>query len=228
MVDEDYFIFKNKSSLNLDIVIEDGTMSPIQDAEREVEILEIPGRDGFLTVDKGRRKPVTKVVSGVLLNGNNKYIVRDWLKGNGKLMLSNDEGVFYKASIIEAPIFTDHWSKGWNIDIEFLCQPYGYLHEGQNTITINTKGTEIHNNYEESQPYFKITGSGKVDLFINNNKIILDLDEYVEIDSELKESWKNSLPKPFKGSFPVFKQGVNTITWDGNINNIEVIPRWRK
>lgn len=228
MVGEDYFIFKNKNSLSLDIVIEDYTMPPVQDAEKEVEILEIPGRDGFLTIDKNRRKPTTKVVSGVLINEDNKYIVRDWLKGSGKLMLSNDEGVFYKASIIKPPLFPDHWNKGWNIEIEFLCQPYGYLPEGQNTITINTKGTEIHNSYEDSQPYFKIIGSGNVDLFINSNKIILDLDGYIEIDSELKESWKDSLPKPFIGSFPVFKQGANTITWGGNISSIEVIPRWRK
>lgn len=226
---ESFFIFKDKNSLDYNIVIQDEDMPIIQAPERDIEVRDdIPGRDGFLTFYKNRMKPVDKSITGILIDESRKEQVYEWLQGAGELILSNDNDVFYKTSIINQPEFNHHWTHGWEFEVAFKCQPYRYLHAGKNTINIINNNTTLYNEYEETKPYLKIFGNGQVDLFINNDKIILNLDGYVEIDSELMESWKEHQAKPFKGKFPTFKHGESIITWDGNISKVEVIPRWRK
>lgn len=59
--------------------------------------------------------------------------------------------------------------------------------------------------------------------------IISDLDEYIEIDSELMNCFKDNVLKndTVKGAeFLVFKPGVCTINCTGYVTRIEVIPRW--
>lgn len=224
-----FFIFKNKSSKYLDIVIKYEWLPPVVRARDEVEIIEVPGRDGYLTIPKDRKEPVIKKVKGILINEDKKVEVRRWLQGKGKLILSNDRDVFYFAQIINPVEFYDYWTYGWEFEIEFLCQPYGYLHEGQRVVTINKQKTVLHNPTDEvAKPLIKIYGSGDVDLIINNNINKFNIDGYVEIDSELMESYKDNSLVVFAGDFPKLKAGENVISWNGAVEKIEIIPRWRR
>lgn len=59
--------------------------------------------------------------------------------------------------------------------------------------------------------------------------MISDLDEYIEIDSELMNCFKDTILKndKVKGTeFPVLQPGVCTINCTGDVTRIEVIPRW--
>ena len=84
-------------------------------------------------------------------------------------------------------------------------------------------------------PYIKICGSGTVRLMITPGGqstatwLLSDVDEYIEIDSELMNCFKGTVLKndTVKGTeFPVFKSGVCTISCTGDVTWIEVIPRW--
>lgn len=165
----------------------------------------------------------------MLLDENRKTAVRKWLKGEGRLILSNESDVYYDARIIKSVAFKDHWNGGWEFEVELLCQPYGYLHRGDNLITINAKNTILHNPTEEtSKPLIKIYGSGVVDLIINNKIHKFNINDNVTVDSELMESYKDTSLVTFTGDFPTLKPGPNNITWDGTVTKIEVIPRWRR
>lgn len=224
-----YIIFNNKNSLDFNIIIDEEWLPPIQDAQDEIELISVPGRDGYLTINKGRKEPVTKKVSCVLLDKDRKNEVRRWLKGNGRLILSNENDVFFNAKVINSVEFMYHWSGGWIFEIEFLCQPYGHLHTGDNLITITTKNIVINNPTDEiSNPLIKIYGTGPVDLIINSKIHKFNINEYVEIDSELKESYKGTSLITFAGDFPELLSGENNIIWDGTVTKIEVIPRWRR
>lgn len=52
-----YFVFNGHSSADFDLYINGGETYNFP--ERDVELLEIPGRSGALTVDNGRYKNVT-------------------------------------------------------------------------------------------------------------------------------------------------------------------------
>ena len=226
---EPFFIFKNKSSRNFDIAIKEEWLPPIVKAREEVEIIEVPGRDGFLTINKKRKEPIIKKAKGVLINEDYKEQIKGWLQGKGELTFSNESDVFYISTIIEPIKFYEHWSGGYEFEIEFLCQPYGYLHEGQRVVIIDKQETVLHNPTDEvAKPIIKVYGSGDVDLIINNNINKFNIDGYVEIDSELMECYKDNSLVVFAGDFPKLKTGENVISWNGSVEKIEIVPRWRR
>ena len=86
----------------------------------------------------------------------------------------------------------------------------------------------------ESKPYIKLYGSGAVTLNVSsgnstNSWTISDIDEYIEIDSELMNCYKGTALKNDTvtgDGFPLLKAGVSTISCVGDVTRIEVIPRW--
>lgn len=227
---EPYFIFNNIKSTNLDVVVKDEWLPPVQKANDDIEIIEVPGRDGYLTISKNRKRPITKTITAVLINEKNKHIVREWLFGEGKLILSNESDVFYKARVVNNPQFQDFWGGyGWRFEVEFLCQPWAYLLTGETTITITEKDTVIHNLEEPSQPLIKIYGNGPIDLIVNDKIYKFDnVEEYAIVDSELMEVYKETSLVKYYGEFPELTTGENIISWTGDVIKIEVIPRWRR
>lgn len=226
---EPFFIFKNINSLDLGIVIKDEWLPPVIKASDDVEIIEVPGRDGYLTISKNRKKPILKTVTAVLIDEHKKHEVRNWLYGEGRLILSNESDAFYKARIINSPEYYDYWGYGWQFDVEFLCQPWAYLLTGETIITITEKNTVIHNLEGPSQPLIKIYGNGPVDLIVNDKIHKFDnVEEYAIIDSELMEVYKETSPVKYYGEFPEFVPGENIVSWDGNVSKLEIIPRWRR
>src|SRR5699024_5949956 len=98
---------------------------------------------------------------------------------------------------------------------------------GQNVITINNKNTILHNpEVITSKPYIKIYGDSEVELIINDDTSKYDIDEYIEIDSELKECYKGNDLETFKCEFPLLVEGENNIYENGDVDKIEIIPRW--
>lgn len=222
-----YFIFKNVNSLEFDIKISE--MPPEQFAEDEVEYIEVPGRDGYLTINKGRKLPITKTIEATLLKKENREAVKRWLRGEGKLILSTEPDVYFKARIAEPVEFVGTIFGGRKFKVEFLCQPWAYLHTGDKVIVVTTKDTRINNPEEISKPLIKIYGTGAVDLIINNKIHKFDnIDEYVIVDSELMETYKETSLVKYYGDFPELTPGENTISWTGNITKIEITPRWRR
>lgn len=219
------FIFNNKNSKDFNVHI--AKMPPIHTVEDEGEYIEIPGRDGYLFISSDRRKPIEKIVEFTIFPDDYLEQIKRWLKGNGRLILSNEPGVYFNTRIQSVREY-------WGVDREkvsavtFICQPWAYLHSGDNIITITTKDTKIYNPEETSKPLIKIYGTGLVDLIINSKIHKFNINEYVEVDSELKESYKGTSLVTFTGDFPELIPGENNITWDGNVTKIEVVPRWRR
>ena len=114
--------------------------------------------------------------------------------------------------------------------IQFNCKPFKYLIEGRRVITL-TAASSLHNpEFFSSKPYIKITGSGNITLSVNNNNFVFkNVDEYIEIDSEIMNAYKGTTSqnsKMFTPTFPEFKKGDNSISWTGSVTKVEIIPRW--
>lgn len=87
----------------------------------------------------------------------------------------------------------------------------------------------------ESRPYMKIYGSGLIRLMVQPEGegaslwTISEVDECIEIDSELMNCFKDTTLKNDTvtgDGFPMLKPGTTTIACAGNVQRIEVIPRW--
>lgn len=116
-------------------------------------------------------------------------------------------------------------------DVSFSSRAYKKTIRGTKTLVINKKDTEIYNPEGfTASPYIKIYGSGDIILYINNRShSFKGVDTYIEIDSELMNAYKGQQlqnNKMLTTIFPKLVSGKNTISWLGNVEKIEIIPRW--
>ena len=195
-----YFAFKNINCMDYGIYVRE--MPPEENGEDEFEIIEVPGRDGYLSIDLKRKKPIVKPIEGTFLENEYRNIIKRWLQGEGKLILSTEPDVYYKARIIKPIQYVGTYYGGRKFKVDFVCQPWGYLISGENTITITVKNTSIHNPETLSKPLIKIYGAGAVDLIINSNIHKFNITDYVTIDSELMGCYKDNTLATFTGEFP--------------------------
>lgn len=231
-----YFIFKDKSSLEIDLYILE--KSNVKGAERDIEYQSVPGRDGDLVIDNGRYKNVNisyklemLASSDTEFLSNVKTLKNTLLSESGYFYLwdTYDPYYFRKASFVGG-LEIDQENRKNTCSISFNCKPYKYLIAGQNKITLTASGYISNTEYISSLPYIKITGSGDVTLSINDDDFVFTaVDEYIEIDSEIMNVYKNNVGQNAKmvgSTFPNLESGANYIAWSGAVTSVEIIPRW--
>lgn len=233
-----YFIFNNINSLDMGIVV--NKLPPIVKAEKNIEKIEVIGRNGFLTQNYGTYKGTVKSIECTLMEDSKIDEVMAWLDGYGDLTVSNQLDRTYKATIINQIPLSQVIPQIHEFIIQFDCQPFGYSLNnnpitkitGNNAMTINENNfIEIFNPCTvESAPVITIWGYGSIDLNINDNIINLtNIANHITIDSEIMDCYRDGqlMNNYMKGNFPTFKVGINKISWIGNIQKLEIKPNWR-
>lgn len=204
-------------------------------SQKEIETISIAGRNGTLTKELGFLDRI------ITVNFNFKTRNRDdnmskkirnitsLLLNAKKISFTDDKEVYYKVKAVSISDIERNLRVLGSFSVTFTVDPFAYY--SPNSKILLTNHSKIYNiGTYESEPYIKVFGSGNVTLNINNKEITLkDVNEYMEIDSELKETFKDSVSKNDKkvGEYPAFFVGENTISWTGNITKIEIEPRWR-
>lgn len=220
-----FFIYKNICSIDKNIIV--NKLPAPERPQADIDKIAVQGRDGFLTVDNGTYQGTVKSCECSLDNGNIDNI-SSWLTGSGEVIFSNESDKKYKATIINKIPFSKIVPTFHTFIIQFECQPYKYS-INSNIITLKTAGT-ILNNGALSKPVITMYGTGSIDLSINNNTIHLkNVADYVTIDSELMDCYKDTVLKnnDMLGEFPLFQNGSNYISWTGTVNRLEINPNWR-
>lgn len=221
-----YFMFNNVLSEDYLIV---NTLPSIFKPERDVEKIEIPGRDGFLTNDLGSYKGIVKTVECTIRNLDDIDFISNWLDGGGEVIFSNEPDRKYKATIINQIEFSKILDEFRSFIILFECQPHKYSLDND-IIALTTGGTIYNKGNVKSKPIINIYGTGSITLTINGNIINLtNVVGYVTIDSELIDCYKDTLLKnnDMSGEFPELVPGNNIITWTGTVTKVEIIGNWR-
>lgn len=148
---------------------------------------------------------------------------------NSKILkFSDDLGVYWKVKSIVIGDIARQLRYFGVFTLTFIVEPFSYLED--EIITID-KAMIIYNiGSYYSEPCLKIFGINDVNIIVNNKTIILkNIENYIEIDSELMQCRKDNVNTNNKmvGDFPILQLGKNNISWTGNINKIEIKPRWR-
>lgn len=230
-----YFTYNGRSSADFGLHIEkkDVFSAPEYDAE----FISIPGRSGDI-INPNRRFSNIKVTYTVFLARKNAAALADVLRTIKGWLYSEPDRYHKLTDSYDAEYFRYGVISG-NLDIEeqlnkvgsftvtFNCKPYKYSFAGQETVSADASELTITNPTAfESRPYIKLYGSGAVVIMIQpqgRGIMISNLDEYIEIDSELMNCSKGTALKndTVKGTeFPVFKPGVCTINCTGNVTRI--------
>ena len=227
-------IFNNKSSADCRIQVAHppGYAYP----ERDYTITHIPGRNGDIIQDNGCYKNVERTYEVSFDVPNEDFAtyanaVSAWLHsttGYARLEDSYEPNYYRMATYQESNIFENLYNKAGTATIVFECKPQRFLKTGDNTITIQNSLTIMNPTGFEAYPLFKVTGTSGV-LTVNGNSItISSIKDFVMLDCELQDAYKESINKnsTISGTFPVLKPGSNTIRWTGGISSVTMKPRW--
>ena len=239
-----YFTYNGRSSAEFGLHIEkkDVFSAPSYDAE----FISIPGRSGDI-INPNRRFSNIKVTYTVFLMRKNTAaltsVLRDikgWLYSEPdryhELTDSYDAEYFRYGVISGALDIEEQLNKVGSFTVTFNCKPFKYSFAGQQTIAEGSPRLIVTNPTAfDSKPYIKIYGNGLIRLMVQPEGegaslwTISEVDECIEIDSELMSCYKGIVLKNdtvMGDGFPMLKPGTNTISCVGAVTRIEVIPRW--
>ena len=236
------FTFNGHNSNEFDIRIQNKTIYSVP--KFDASAISIPGRDGNLLNPSGRFGNVSVsytcyVPAKSIQDLSDKLTrIKNWLYDKVNqyhdLIDSYDDKFKRRAVFNNKLDISDEARKIGVFTLTFSCLPFRYLLTGLEVINI-TDTLTVRNPFNfASKPYIKVYGSGEGTLVIQNeagNKIwhFSDIDEYVEIDSELMNFFKGTELKNSSVSgdgFPELSKGDNVLSFNGRVTRIEIIPRW--
>ena len=215
--------------------------------ERDVTSQPVPGRSGNLILDNGRYEnrvqPYTCAIAPWFASAPDDIAAvagrmkRIFMRDSGYKAMRDDytPGEFYRASYHSALDIEEVLTQTGKVTLQFDCEPYIFTDAGQEPIAILSQPYTLVNPEDwSSKPKITINGSGDVDIAINNsagNHIfhLLSIDPGTVIDSELMEVYLGGASANSKmrtPDFPELAPGNNMIQWSGNVQSLEIIPRW--
>lgn len=221
-----YFIFNNISSEDYLMV---NTLPSIIKAQKDIEKIEVVGRDGFLTKDNGAYKGILKTVECTITDLDNIDYICSWLDGSSNVIFSNEPDKIYRATIINQIEFKKVAVTFHTFIIQFDCMPHKYLINNP-IITLTSPGTIYNSGGAISKPVIKVFCTGDMSVTINSQVVNLTgISEYIEINSDLMDAYKGTqlCNNQMLGEFPVLEIGNNNISWVGDCSKLEIIPNFR-
>lgn len=225
-----WFKFKGKDSRDFGILIS----SALQQTkpERRVEHITIPGRNGELTQDEDTYEPYTISMQCSTRGSDRLDEIVTWLNGAGELILATEPDKVYKASIYNKIAISDVIYLYNSFLIQFRVHPFKYSVNAYGDTLELTTATKVRNSGSiYSEPIITVYGSGDITLNINDkNYPLYDVDGSITIDSEMMEVFKGNTNQNSKYGaveFPRLEVGENNISWTGNVEKVEIHPKWR-
>lgn len=210
--------------------------------ERDVDEVEIPGRDGTLTYDMGRFKNYTLEYEGGMVADD----IYEFNTNIGKLRSYLCSRIGYKR--LEDTYHPDEYRLakyvngldpdviqlvGGTFTLEFDCKPQRFLKEGEKVTTLTASGSIYNLTDYNSKPLLRIYGNGSVE--IGGYQVTIankpSSYSYIDVDSDIQDCVNDSLNcnqyVTLKSEeFPLLEPGINNIVLGSGISKVEITPRW--
>lgn len=236
-VAQHYLIYAGKPTTEFNVWI---SGSDTYDApERDVTMVDVPGRNGMLTIDNGRFDNIPVEYPAFIVKDftNSMAAFRAFMKSfKGYQRLEDTyHPDYYRMGVLSENF--DPKMKVRNLSgdfkITFDCMPQRWLKSGE-TFSDNITGsaTIFNPTLFASKPIIRIYGTGTVQIgsytiTVSRNPV------YIDVDSELMDCYynngtvvtnMNSAVTLSSDEFPVLEPGNNNIV--ANTSYIRIMPRW--
>lgn len=226
MKEDRVLIFNNRNNLSMGLKVV--SLPPLQDSTKLTNDVDIDGMDGNLTEFVKYTSDIKQVECDLRGADTNKVI--RWLRGKGKVIFGNRADRFYNAEIVSTVSLNQVVENGlYNFLVQFKCQPFGYLIDGQEVITISNNTTLYNNKADyKSLPLLTIYGTGSCTFTINARSFtITEIGGSITIDSSIGSCY-NGKDNKLNGKYPYLDIEENVITWTGaGVTGVEITPNWR-
>ena len=199
------------------------------------EIEEIDGRDGDIVNKLGYAARDVEMTIGLHGNFDINEVI-SFFNSEGNIIFSTEPTKYYKFAIYNQIDF-EKLIRFRTAAVTLHIQPFKY---DANEATLNIDTTESDsvtvsntgNIY--SKPTVTLTGSGIINLSLNNNQLFsVDLkDAFITIDVEALEAYANGVLKNRKLTGDIdnlrLLPGENTLTWSGELTELTIFKytRW--
>lgn len=203
-------------------------------AARDFEVIEVPGKDGALTMDNGRFELIKHEYEAFVIPtfDSNAQGLRNQLmarRGFKRLADTYHTDEFYKAYFENGLSFEPSQNlKEGRMRISFMRDPRRFLTSGESSTTATTINNPTLFN---ARPLVRVVGYGTVGVGSTTITIAQHANSYIDIDSEIQDCYCgatncNNLVTFSNNEFPVLAPGNNGITKSGNVTSVTVTPRW--
>lgn len=228
-----YLIFDGKPSADYSLYI----MGPptYDSPARDMEAISIPGRNGTLLVDNGRFENIEVSYTAVLKKQfyENVIEINKWLGGvTGYARLEDSYNLdFYRMGRLSGGISWDTYLlvKQGKASLTFDCKPQKFYKNGEFSIAVSSGAVLINPSVFAALPLIRVYGTGGI-LYVGNYQVkISSINEYVDIDCDLQDCYKETMncnKNVYIPEFPKLGAGRTGIAFEGNISKVEVTPRW--
>lgn len=230
---QNFFIFGDHNSSEFGLHISGG--GTFNAPSRDIETIEIPGRNGSLLIDKGRFFDITVEYPAFITRDfiDNARSARLWLLSHSGYQRLEDtyDPYFFRMARFSGPLDFDTKFLNWTAEctLSFVAKPQRWLKDGEKTITLES-GDTLYNAYYPALPLITVYGNGPGTLMIGNYTVTVNsLDQSLVIDCDTQNAYKGTLNKNSTISanpFPKLESGDNVISWSGGITGVEIVPRW--
>jgi phage-related protein len=202
-----------------------------------VEAQTIPGRNGDLIWETGSyenrsgsascfclQKDVEKAISSA-----SRFLMGK--KGYRRLETSDDPDHYWMARVENSPQIAMRLRTLAPFEIGFDCKPQRFLKDGENSVLFTSSGFSILNQYGQTAlPLMTLYGNGSGWFTVGKTTITIKaIDGLLYLDSETQNAYNNNgnqnlnIDAPV---FPVLADGESVIAWGGDVERVEIIPRW--
>ena len=235
-----YIILNNQNSNEITgLLIQ--TLSPISQPKMRANIEEIDGRDGDIITKLGYSAYNKEISIGLYGDYDVDQVIAYFTNNqSGQVTFSNEEDKYYNYEILEQIDF-ERLIRYKTATVTFHIQPFKYSNvETAKSFTITTQTSiNIRNNGNYiSKPVITLTGSGTINLSLNNEQLfVIDLgDTSTQITLDINnmnaydpttQAFMNRAVTGDYNNF-VLNVGTNTISWTGTITQITIsnYSRW--
>lgn len=204
--------------------------------EEDVDPIPIKGRDGTLTKKYGY-KDITILIDFYYHEKGKSFetIFRNFksnLINSSYLVVNEDNGMYYKIKSMKIDEALNERFDVGEFTIQFTLAPYQY--EIENAPIILTSPKSVTNDGYKCLPIITATVAGTGNIYIGDQQItVKDVNGTITIDSEMQNAYRKGSPpqnmnKHMIGKFPVFENGNNAVSFDGDISKLEIVMnrRW--
>lgn len=214
--------------------------------ERVVTMIEIPGKNGNISIDGGCFENIEVTYPAGCFADNMPDFktkietFRNLISSKlGYQRLTDDYNTdeyrlgIFKTGFDVTPGVGHHAGE---FTLTFDCKPQRFLTSGETSVTLTADGNITNPTIFPSQPLLVVTGYGN--LGIGSQSITIggdDPTQVIHIDCEAMEAWTdvggviapaNDMVQNAGDAFPTLASGVNAIDLDSTMSKIVITPRW--
>ncbi len=202
--------------------------------QRDIETIEIPGRNGTLTIDKKRFLNITISYPAFIREKFRAYTdaAREWLLADAGYRRLEDSyhPDEYRMARFTGPLDFDTriLNRSGECTLSFDCAPQRFLKMGEIPHTLTAASAFVNPTVFEAKPFFRVYGTSGT-LTVGNTAIeISEIDEYIDIDCDTQNAFKGTenCNSKVTSDFPTFPAGKTGVMFSGGITSVTVIPRW--